>query len=73
MNGLISKEIARLSPDERLDLIGEIWETLDGGDFSLTAAQDAELDRRLAMVDEERAHAVPWHVVKDELTALTQK
>ncbi|UVO55395.1 addiction module protein [Sphingomonas sp. SUN039] len=73
MNGLISSEIARLSPDERLDLIGEIWETLDGSDFSLTPEQDAELDRRLATVDQERAHAVPWQVVKDELTALTQK
>jgi putative addiction module component (TIGR02574 family) len=39
-------DIARLTTQERLDLIGELWDSLAAGDVALTPAQEAELARR---------------------------
>ena len=46
-------EIDRLSPQERLDLIERLWNSLDGVDLRLPPAQEAELDRRLQTLDED--------------------
>ena len=46
-------DIESLSPQERLDLIGQLWDSLDANDVQLTAAQAAELDRRLETLDED--------------------
>jgi putative addiction module component (TIGR02574 family) len=44
-------DIARLTPQERLDLIGELWDSLAAEDVPLTPAQEAELARRAAAFD----------------------
>jgi putative addiction module component (TIGR02574 family) len=44
-------DYSHLSPAERLDLIGEIWDSIDAEAIPLTDAQAAELDRRVAMLD----------------------
>jgi len=44
-------DFSHLSTEQRLDLIGEIWDSIDHNAVPLTAAQEAELDRRLAMLD----------------------
>ena len=44
-------DFSHLSPQERLDLIGELWDSLDGDPAPLTLAQKAEVDRRLATLD----------------------
>jgi putative addiction module component (TIGR02574 family) len=42
-------ECMRLSPDERLDLIGDLWDSLEPCDLPpLTDDQIEELERRLA-------------------------
>jgi len=41
-------DMTRLTPRERLDLIGELWDSLAPADVRLTPAQDAELGRRMA-------------------------
>lgn len=46
-------DIESLSPQERLDLIGQLWDSLDTNDVQLTPAQAAELDRRLETLDED--------------------
>ncbi len=46
-------DINSLSPQERLDLIGQLWDSLDAGDVQVTAEQAAELDRRLETLDED--------------------
>jgi putative addiction module component (TIGR02574 family) len=51
MQPLSADEISRLSPQERLTLIGQLWDSLGDTDVSLTAAQRAELSRRLASLD----------------------
>ena len=50
-------DFSHLSPQERLDLIGEIWDSLEAQHVPLTAAQEAELDRRIATIDEDMKHA----------------
>jgi putative addiction module component (TIGR02574 family) len=49
-------DIERLSPEERLDLIERLWDSLDSEDMPVTAAQAAEIDRRLATLDEDIKH-----------------
>lgn len=68
MNAVLGHEISRLSQSERLALIGELWDSIDGGALTLTKAQGKELERRIDMLDEERSRAVPWEVVKADLS-----
>ena len=56
-----------LSTQERLDLIGEIWDSIEADQIALTPAQEAELDRRLATLDEDAKTARPAHEVLAEL------
>jgi putative addiction module component (TIGR02574 family) len=60
-------DISRLTPKERLELIGELWDSLSAADVRLTPAHEAELDRRLASFDEDRREAVPWKEIDAEL------
>lgn len=46
-------DYSHLSASERIDLIGEIWDSIDAEAIPLTAAQEAELDLRLATLDED--------------------
>jgi putative addiction module component (TIGR02574 family) len=64
---LTPDEITRLSPDERLALIEQLWDSLDDDQVSLTSAQQAELERRLATLDHDRAQSVTWETLKAEL------
>ena len=62
-------DIDRLSPQERLELIGRLWDSLDDEDLPLTPEQEAELDRRLATADADLADSVPWETYRAELRA----
>jgi putative addiction module component (TIGR02574 family) len=64
---LSSDEIRRLSVDERLDLIGQLWDSLEHEPLPLSTAQQQELDRRLAMLDHERADEQSWEQLRAEL------
>jgi putative addiction module component (TIGR02574 family) len=64
---LTPDEITRLSPDERLTLIAQLWDSLDDGQVPLTTAQQAELESRLATLDHDRAQCVTWETLKAEL------
>jgi len=67
MGSLNSDELARLSPEERLALIGQLWDSLGDGDVPLPEAQKAELARRLSSLDQDRTQAVTWEQLRDEL------
>ncbi len=58
--------IDRLSLDERLTLVEDIWDTIaaDSGALPLTDAQRAELDRRLAEHESNPEDVVPWGEVR---------
>jgi putative addiction module component (TIGR02574 family) len=64
---LTHDEITRLSPDERLALIAQLWDSLDDNQVQLTPAQQAELERRLATLDRDRTQGVTWETLKAEL------
>jgi len=60
-------DISRLTPKERLELIGELWDSLSPADVRLTPAHEAELDRRLASFDLDRREAISWEDLDAEL------
>jgi putative addiction module component (TIGR02574 family) len=54
MELLTPDEIVRLTPPERLALIAQLWDSLEHEQLPLTRAQEAELERRLTSLDEDR-------------------
>ena len=60
-------DIAGLTPKERLDLIGELWDSLAPEDFRLTPAHEAELSRRMATFEANASAAVPWETSRPSL------
>ena len=62
-----SDEIERLSTRERLHLIEQLWDSLSDTDVPVPTAQQAELERRLATLDDDRSHAVTWESLKADL------
>jgi putative addiction module component (TIGR02574 family) len=60
-------QVAHLSPQERLALIEQLWESLDDADLAVTSAQQGELDRRLASHEKDPAAAVSWPDLRREL------
>jgi len=60
-------DISHLTPAERLDLIGQLWDSLAPEDVHLTPAQDAELARRMASFETDIATAVSFEEIDAEL------
>lgn len=72
MNALLkSLGIDRLSVEERLALVEDLWDSIaeESATASLTDAQRAELDRRLADYAANPNDVVPWEDVKASITA----
>lgn len=67
MELLTHDELARLTPPERLALISQLWDSLEDEQLPLTTAQQAELDRRLATLDQDRREGITWAALKAEL------
>ena len=63
---LKSLGIDRLSVEERLALVEELWDSIaeSSGDLPLTDAQQAELDRRLVEHEANPDDVVPWEDIK---------
>jgi len=66
-------DVGRLTPDEQLDLIGELWDLLSKApaQVPLTDAQRAEVDRRSDELDEDvqagRPLGIPWEEVFQQI------
>lgn len=67
MKLLSPDELARMTPPERLALIAQLWDSLAHDEIPLTPSQQAELDRRLDSLDEDRRDTVSWAELKAEL------
>jgi putative addiction module component (TIGR02574 family) len=72
MDPLSQEQIARLTPPERLALISQLWDSLDADEFPLSASQQAELDRRLESLDQDRREGVEWKTLRAELERRSQ-
>ena len=56
-------DIKNLTAEERLALLGDIWDSLTPEDVPVTDAQRAELDRRLDNLEDDRDLGIPWDEV----------
>jgi len=65
---LKSLGIERLSIEERLALVEELWDSIAEA-TPLTGAQRAELDRRLAEHEDNPDDVVPWEDIKASIAA----
>ena len=66
--------IDRLSRDERLALVQEIWDSVAAESGSLlTDAQRQELERRAAEDDADPDGGIPWEDVKAQARARSRK
>jgi putative addiction module component (TIGR02574 family) len=61
-------DLAALTPDEKLELIDDLWGSLKPEDFELTGEQQAELDRRLDRLDREGPVGTPWEAVRAKMS-----
>ena len=63
--------IDRLSIDERLALLQEIWDSINAepGQTHLSEAQRSELERRLAEHQNNPGDVVPWEQIRAEALA----
>ena len=60
-------DIANLSPEERLGLLEQLWDSLSPEAIPTTDAQKEELDRRLDELDREGPVGIPWNEVLDRI------
>ncbi|MFY9344386.1 MAG: addiction module protein [Planctomycetota bacterium] len=62
-------DVHSLSRKERLDLLGELWDSLndEAEPLPLTAAQRKELDRRLDDLDRDPRAVIPWQEVLERI------
>jgi putative addiction module component (TIGR02574 family) len=60
-------DLAALTPDEKLELIDDLWGSLKPEDFVLTGEQQAELDRRLNRVNHDGPVGTSWEAVRAKM------
>jgi len=66
---LARKDILSLSIAERIELVGDIWDSIAEMPEAvvLTDAQKAELDKRLDAYQQDPTAGDPWPVVRDRV------
>lgn len=60
-------DLEHLTAEERLNLIGQIWDSLQAEDVPVTDEQKAELDRRIEEMDGDGKRGIPWEEVMDRI------
>jgi putative addiction module component (TIGR02574 family) len=65
-------DLAALTPDEKVDLIDDIWSSFRADELQLTPEQTVELDRRLERLDRDGPVGTPWDVVRAEMSPSRQ-
>ena len=65
----LREELRKLSAAERLELIEELWDSLDEDDeaLALTDAQREDLERRLAEADADPTGGSPWEEARERI------
>ncbi len=65
-----SPALESLTAEERIALMGRLWDSLDPAAAApVTAELAAELDRREAAADADPDAGIPWAALRDELRA----
>jgi putative addiction module component (TIGR02574 family) len=63
--------VTNLSPADRLELIGKVWDTLTPEELPVTESERMLLDARLADLEAHPDDQSPWPEVKARLERLT--
>ena len=63
----LRSQINSLSAAEKAELLDTVWESLEADAVSLTDAQQAELDHRIARHDQDPSDVIPWEQVRVDL------
>ena len=66
-------KVASLSPADRLELIGAVWDTQSPDDLSVTDVERALLDARLADMETNSGAQSSWPKVKTRLERLLRR
>jgi putative addiction module component (TIGR02574 family) len=69
---LLLAKVSSLSPADRLELNGMVWDTLSPDDLPVTDAERALLDARLADMENNPDDQSPWPQVKARLARLSR-
>lgn len=74
-NTMTTLGIDQMSIDERIALVGEIWDSIavTPEKIPLSEEMKQELDRRLAAYKSDPSKVTPWEVIKAEALARMQK
>jgi putative addiction module component (TIGR02574 family) len=69
MTTAILKRAARLPVPDRIKLVEDIWDSIadEPDEFSLTALQKRELDRRLELMRKNPDRGIPWEEAKGRI------
>lgn len=67
IDSMNSIDIAKLSAEERLELLEQLWDSLSPEALPMTDAQKEELDRRLDELEREGPIGIPWNEVRDRI------
>lgn len=65
-------DFSHLTPQQRLQLIGELWESLEKDRLSLTDAQAAELERRMELAESGQTDWFTWDELEADLERRTR-
>jgi putative addiction module component (TIGR02574 family) len=60
----LRNQIESLSPAEKAELLDTVWQSLEADSLSLTDAQRAELDYRIATHEQNPSNVIPWEQVR---------
>ena len=63
----LRSQIQNLSPAEKAELLDTVWASLEADSASLTDAQRAELDYRIARYEQNPSDVIPWQQVRASL------
>ena len=71
----LEQEVAKLTPAERLELIGKIWDSLQvpAPNLPIPDWHREELEERLAEADASPTSSIPWETVRDRLRAFASR
>jgi putative addiction module component (TIGR02574 family) len=72
--GKTAVDISRLTVNEQLELLDELWETLgrEPGPFALSEAQTQDLDRRLDELEREGPVGMSWEEAVERIRSDAQ-
>jgi putative addiction module component (TIGR02574 family) len=63
----LRQQIENLSASDKAELLDAVWESLEADAQSLTDAQRAELDHRIARHEQNPSDVIPWEQVRANL------